>query len=74
MTQAARPAIRCRWMRTRHRKSNASSDVRRSRGVNSSSITVAPSRLSGARDRAIQYRVFRSRKPPFPSLTLGSTL
>ena len=61
-------------MRTRHRKSNASSNVRRSRAVSSGSMTAAPSRLSGASDRAIQNRALRSRKPPFPSLTFGSTL
>ena len=29
--------------------------------------------LSGASERAIQNRVFRSRSPPLPSLILGST-
>ena len=60
--------------RTDQRNSEARTKAFTSRAVKAFSCTNSAGLPAGCRYWAIQNKVFRSRSPPFPSLTFGSTM
>jgi hypothetical protein len=70
----ARPAIRCMWQRTAMRKLSARSKLSYSSFEKTPACTRSAAAFTPFTYLAIQNSVWRSRRPPLPSFTLGSTM